>query len=53
MECARRLCSTFGILANDPFEDRETDREEEVDSEEAADDDEDDLLQQPHAVIIG
>ena len=42
----------LGILAHDPFEDRETDREEEVDGEDGPDDSEGDLLQQPHAVII-
>ena len=40
----------LGILAHDPFEGRETDREEEVDGEDGPDDSEDDLLQQPHAV---
>jgi len=43
----------LGILAHDPFEDREADGEEEVDSEDGPDDPEDDLLQQPHAVIVG
>ena len=33
------------VLAHDPFEDRETDREEEVDGEDAPDSSEDNLLQ--------
>ena len=45
MECASKAFLDLGILAHDPFKDRETDREEEVDREDAADDSEDDLLQ--------
>src|SRR4029453_18049025 len=40
----------LGVLAHDPFEDRETDREEEVDGDDAAENSEDDSLQQPHVI---
>jgi hypothetical protein len=40
------------VLAYDPLEDREADREHEVDREDRADDAEDDLFQEPHGAIL-
>ncbi len=40
-----------GVVAHDPFEDGQADREDEIDGEDSPDGSEDDLLQKPHGSI--